>query len=115
MPDFLQVAPTAVIANNAALSAAVDLVGFRLAGIIIPASWTTANITFVTSPDGTNWFDRYDHQGAEYVVTVGGASRSIIVPMVDFLGVRHLKIRSGTTGTPVNQGGERTLTLLAVR
>lgn len=106
---------TVTIANGASLSDAVDLKNGRLAGIIIPASWTTANLTFQVSPDGSNWVDRYDHQGAEYTVVVGGASRSISVPLVDFIGVRHLKVRSGTTGSAVNQGGARSLTLIVVR
>jgi hypothetical protein len=30
----------------------------------------------------------------------------------DWIGVRYMKVRSGTSGTPVNQGGARTITLV---
>lgn len=106
---------TVTIANGASLSDAADLKNGRLAGIVIPAAWTTANLTFQTSPDGVTYYDRYDNFGGEYGVVVGGASRSILVPVIDWLGVRFLKVRSGTTGSAVNQGGARILTLLVVR
>jgi hypothetical protein len=51
----------------------------------------------------------------EYTVTVGGAARSIKVPFDDLLGVRYLKVRSGTSGVPVNQTADRAITLVAVR
>jgi len=105
---------SATIANSASLSAALDLGTNRLAQIVIPSSWTTADLTFQTSADGAVYNDFYDAQGSEYTVTVGGASRSIGVSLADFIGVRYLKVRSGTTGTPVNQGGQRVLTLVLV-
>lgn len=105
---------TATIANGASLSGAIDLSAGRLARIAIPASWTTANLTFQTSADNVTFNDLYDSYGTEYTATVGGASRAIIIPLADFIGVRYLKIRSGTTGTPVNQGADRTLTLVLV-
>lgn len=102
---------TATIADGASLSGVVDCSGGTLSRIGIPASWTTANLTFSTSPDGVTFSDLYDSFGTEYTVTVGGSSRAIIVPIIDFIGVRFLKIRSGTTGTPVNQSGAKALTL----
>jgi len=105
---------TATIANGESLSAAVDLGTGRLAGIVMPAAWTAANLTFQTSPDGVTWRDRYDWLGGE-VTVVAAAARSIQVNLADWLGVRFLKVRSGTSGTPVNQGAERVLTLVLVR
>lgn len=104
---------SATIANGASLSAAIDLGDSRaLAAIVMPASWTTANLTFQASPDGTSYFDLYDG-GAERSVTAS-TSRVIAVTIVDWLGLRYLKIRSGTSGTPVTQGADRTLTLITV-
>ena len=77
--------------------------------ITIPATWTTANLTFQTSSDGTNYVDLYDSYGNEAVVTVGGASRAIYLPTNPWADVRWLKVRSGTTGTPVNQAAARSL------
>lgn len=111
LPD----AVAAVIANGASLTAAIDLGNTRLSRIAIPASWTTANLTFVVSYDGTTYNDLYDSSGTEVTATAA-ASRSISLHSLYalFQDVRWLKIRSGTSGTPVNQGGDRTLQL-AVR
>lgn len=105
---------TTTIASGASLTTAIDLTTKRLAGIIIPASWTTADLTLQASADGTNWFNVYDALGTEYTITAA-ASRAIIVPLTDMIGFRYLKIRSGTSGTPVNQTDARTLTLICVR
>lgn len=105
---------SAVITNSASLSSALDLGTNRLAQIVIPSSWTTANLTFQTSADGTTYNDLYNAGGTEISVTVGGASRAIVLAPADFISVRYLKVRSGTSGTPVNQGGQRVLTLVLV-
>lgn len=105
---------TTTIAAAASLSPAIDLTTKRLAGIIIPSSWSAANLTMQVSPDGTNWSDLYDSVGTEYTITAA-ASRAIIVPLHDMIGFRYIKIRSGTAGTPVNQTDARTLTLICVR
>ena len=104
---------TATIANGASLSDAVDLGDARAARIVMPASWTTANLTFQTSPDGSTWNNLYDSYDTEYTVKAA-ASRSILLPLVDFLSIRYLKVRSGTSGSAVNQGGARSLQIVAV-
>jgi hypothetical protein len=103
----------ATIANGAALSGAIDLDGYTLCGIQMPSAWTTANLTFQVSADGATYADVYSDSGGEYTVTAA-ASRYIVLNPADFAGMRFLKVRSGTTGTPVNQGGARTM-LLNVR
>lgn len=105
---------TAAIDNGASLSAAVDLGNNRLSRVVIPAAWTTANLTFQTSADGTTYTDLYDAAGTEYTVTVGGALRSIVIPLADFIGVRYVKVRSGTTGSAVTQGAARSIILVCV-
>ncbi len=101
----------AVIAASASLSGAIDCEDTRISRIQIPSAWTTANITFQTSVDGVTYADLYDSFGVEYVVTAA-ASREIILPLADFLGIRFLKIRSGTTGTPVTQSAARSLPIM---
>ena len=106
---------SATIANGASLSGAVDLRPYGTpARLVIPAAWTTANITIQTSYDGVNFNDFYDSVGSEYTITVGGASRSILLPLADFIGVEWIKLRSGTTGTPVNQAADRTISIVCV-
>lgn len=108
--SLAQTTVTATIANGASLSDAVDCGdGFRPVRIIIPASWTTANLTFQTSNDGVAFNDAYYDYGGEVTVAVGGASRAIVLPPSIFFGIRRFKVRSGTAGTPVNQGGARSL------
>lgn len=116
-PIYVQAAQvvttTATIANGASLSGAIDLSTGKLARIAMPASWTAANLTFQASYDGATYNDLYDQNGTEYTVTAA-ASRSILVPFADFIGIRYLKIRSGTSGAAVNQGADRTLNLVLV-
>ncbi len=40
------------------------------------------------------------------------ANRWIIIDPADFASFRYVKIRSGTSGTPVNQTGNRSLTVV---
>jgi len=89
----------------------VPLSGFRLVGIVMPAAWTTANLTFQVSHDNVSFNNLYDRSGTEYVVAAA-ASRAIIIPPLDFYPFTYLKVRSGTSGTPVAQDAARTITLL---
>ncbi len=102
---------TATIANGQSLSGAVNLSGFTLIGIDMPASWTTANLTLQASIDNSTWDNVFDSLGTEVTITAA-ASRFILLNPADFVSVRYLKVRSGTSGTPVNQGGARTITLI---
>jgi len=85
--------------------------GKRLFAIVMPSSWTAANLTFQASIDGTTYNNLYDYNGSEVTVTAA-ASRYIVLDPLTFAGVAGVKIRSGTSGTPVNQGADRTLTLV---
>lgn len=106
------------IANGANLSSAVnfnlfqdDIKGMRLFAIVMPSSWTTANLTFQASHDGSTYNNVYDQNGTELVVTAA-ASRFIYLDPTIFPAIQWLKVRSGTSSSPVNQGGNRVLTLV---
>lgn len=105
---------TATIANGASLSGAIELGPARAARVDIPATWTTADLTFQVSYDGTTYNNLYQADGTEYKLVVGGTSRSILLDVADFLSVPYLKIRSGTAGAAVNQGAARELVVSAV-
>lgn len=92
------------------LSNAVYLHGFTPLRINMPATWTTAALTVLVSDDNVTYRNLYDASGNEYTIQAA-ASRSIILPPADFAGVQYLKLRSGTSGTPVDQNGDRTLRL----
>ena len=75
-----------------------------LAGIVIPAGWVAADLTFQGSADGTDFYDVYDEFDAEVVVQAA-ASRYIILDPAKFMNFGWIKVRSGTTATPVTQTG----------
>jgi hypothetical protein len=101
---------TCTIENGGSLSGAVDLGGRKLVAIDMPASWTAASLTFQASPDGATYDNMYDG-ATERSLTVAASYYSML-NIGDWIGVRYMKVRSGTSGTPVNQGGARTITLV---
>lgn len=103
---------TATIASGASLSGSIDLTGRILVAVQMPSAWTAASITFQASNDGTTFDNVYDTAGTELAATVA-ASRYVVFDPADLASVRWIKLRSGTSGTPVNQAAERTLTLVA--
>ena len=98
------------IANGASLSDAIDLGGRKLVAIDMPAAWTAASLTFQASADGTTYDNLYD--GATERAVVVGASYYSALNIGDWVGVKFLKVRSGTAGSPVNQAAARTITLV---
>ena len=107
---------TATIASGASLSDAADLGTGRLVGLILPAAWTTAAITFQGSADGSTYFDLYDDATERAIASASVVpSRFIALPIADWLMVRSLKLRSGSAATPVAQGAARSITLVTAR
>lgn len=102
---------TVTIANGQSLSGAVNLSGFTLIGIDLPSAWTTANLTLQASIDNSTWDNVFDSTGTEVTISAA-ASRFVLLNPADFVAIRYLRLRSGTSGTPVNQGGARTITLV---
>ncbi len=102
---------TATIAAGTALSPEVALGEKTLVGIIIPAAWITAALTFQATPDDTNFYELYDGAGNEVTLT-GAAGQFVQVDPTKWKGITGIKLRSGTAGTPVNQTSTVTLTLV---
>lgn len=101
------------IANNESLSSAVDLAGGRLFAIMMPADWTAADLTFQAAHAGDTYHNIYNEDDAEVVVQAA-EDRYIILSPARWLGVRRLKVRSGTAASAVNQGAARTINLVVV-
>lgn len=100
------------INNGANLSSQADFyVTDSSVALQMPASWTTADLTVQASFDGVTFTDMYLDDGTEMVIKAG-ASRWIVLNITRFLGVRSIKLRSGTASVPVNQGGQRTIYLV---
>ena len=109
--SILTIPKTIVIANGQSLSASVDLGGYILQGIAMPAGWDAATLSFQTSID--NWTTSLEMQSISGVINPpAAAGQFIALDRVLFRTVTTLKVRSGTVGVPVNQTAQRTLTLL---
>ncbi len=94
----------ATIAASASLSDAVRLPpGHVLVGIVMPATWTAADLTFQFSADNVTYQNAYDAAGTELTVT-GTAAATIPVDPLYFRCAPFLKVRSGTAGTSRRSG-----------
>lgn len=99
------------IASGTALSPAITLGDKQLTGIGMPAGWDAAALTFQVSVDGGTTF--LEMQGAAAVISYAAAANQYVaVDPTLWRGVTTIKVRSGTTGSPVNQTADRILTLL---
>jgi len=111
--------PDAVIANGASLSSVVCKKHYRKILIFMPDAWTAADITFAVcdTPDGTFNKLTYGVDGNE--VTIKAVASAVIALDGKALNALeacpYFKIRSGTSGTPVNQLAERTLRIVKIR
>lgn len=110
---------TATIAASASLSGQVNLGEKQLLGIYMPAAWTAADITFQSSPDGgVTWDELNTTDGAAadavtpFQIHLPAASLFIGIDPTRLRGVNCIKVRSGTSGTPVNQVAQAVLTLV---
>jgi hypothetical protein len=103
MPQLLS-RLTATIANGASLSDALTLNGKQVAVIEMPAAF----LTFQSSMDGTNYFNIYDENGDEVYLIVD-ATRRVHTDIAALSQHKYIKLRSGTSTTPVNQGAARTI------
>lgn len=104
--------PVALPAGATGLSAAVQLNGLLLVGLIVPAGWLAASVTLQGSVDGATWYNVYDDTGTEVTLAVA-ASRFVALAPATFAAFPYVRLRSGTAALPVNQTGSPTLTLIA--
>lgn len=98
------------IASGASQSDVLELFDRQhLCGIIMPAAWTAAAITVLgcDTRNGT-YLPMRDQLGAEISIAAG-ANMVLNLPPQLLAGAPFLRLRSGTAGTAVNQGGARTL------
>jgi hypothetical protein len=99
-----------VIANGASLSAAAEIGAGTLVGIQLPTI-TTATLSFQGSHDGVTYAEVVD-ASANAVAYASSAGGVYIKAPADLLGVPFLKVRTGTSGSPVTQGAARTIQLI---
>lgn len=92
------------------VSDAIDTGEFRLGSIGIPSAWTAADITLLASYDGgVTYKNAKDVAGVEYNIKAT-ANDAIILPMAEMMVLpQFLKLRSGTSVTPVAQASNRSI------
>lgn len=112
---------TAPIAAGANITGDIDLrqvldasglpmqAGLTPFALSVPSGWTAANLTFQMSLDNkVSWSNVYDAAGNEYTVQAA-ASRVILLDSFAFAIAGLIRIRSGTSGSPVTQSSAVTL------
>jgi hypothetical protein len=105
---------TVTILSGASLSDALNIASRNFFAVIMPAAWTTANLTFQGSYDGTTYYNLYDEAGNEVTFTAAASRYILISTPAKFLGLKKLKVRSGTSGSAVNQGADRAIQIIVV-
>jgi hypothetical protein len=125
-PFLLNAISVNIPSGATGLSAEVDIGGATLVGIIFPSNWTAAGLSFQHSLDGSNggnvWGElNYISSGALAAQAIpsvaNGAQLTVMLDPTQWRGIRLLKLRSGTAGSPVNQsqsGGANLILLTRV-
>lgn len=103
---------TLTIADEGTVSTAAEIGWFINASIAMVTTWTSAAITFQGSNDGVTFYNIYDSTGTEVTIPAAThASRAYELPAA-VMNFRFIKIRSGTTASPVTQSsGPYTITV----
>jgi len=116
MAYFNPIVPVdAAISNGGSLSAAVELTEGQLVGVLMPAAWTAAALSFDGSHDGSTYAPVYGADGEVKIASthISTSERRLFwLDPINFLGVKAVKVRSGLNGAVVAQGAARTVTLL---
>jgi hypothetical protein len=116
---MLVAGPNAVIALSGNLSGAIDLGDGGLVALQMPSGWDTGGLSFQASSDlGGTYADVYTSTslGVSTELTIGAAASEYIALNASvFAGMRYIKIRSGTTGSPVTQTAARTIKTMVRR
>lgn len=110
----------ATIASGAAESSVITLdPGERIVGIIMPATWTTANLVASVSFTGSGYQYAFSYGSAIQMFPVAGGTTQLDPVDADKLSrLPYVKLvsatASGSTVTTVNQEGERVLQVVVV-
>lgn len=106
----------AVITSGTAITGPIDLRGSILIGIQFPAAWTAADLSIAMCDTETGTYGEVFTDPGTGVGTVGAwdAAAGQVTLIQQMIANCFIKIRSGPSGVPVNQGADRTLTLHTV-
>lgn len=108
------VGDTLTIPNGGSVSPDMDLVNRTCVGLIMPAVFTAAALTIEVSVDRAAWIGvAFDDTGTQCnVVASPVVSCAYQLNAMGMLPYRYIRIRSGTTASPVNQGQATTITVI---
>ena len=101
-------------AANVSLSNVITLRHRATLGVFTDAAWTAADMTAQVSVDGVNWWNvKTVGNYGEWCVAMPTATREYNPFPIELLPSQtHIRFRSGTAATPVNQTAARELHLL---
>ena len=101
-----------IIAANQSLSDRA-FVEAKICGIIMPAGWDAAAITFQAGQDNQTEYNLYDGSVERVIPSTDAiAGRMLSLDLNDWLCVNYIRLRSGTSASGVNQTAQRKITLL---
>lgn len=109
-PNSRRAVGSVTIANGASLSGSIYIGGTVPVAVVMPAAWTAAGLSFQGSADGINFYD-LQTSSAELTATAA-ASQMVAIDPANFKGCVSIKVRSGASGSAVNQLADRMLTLV---
>lgn len=98
------------IAVGTSLSGGGHIGSATLVGLDVPAI-TSAALTFQVSIDGTTYREALDSGGTAVSIGATTGNRFFQAPAA-LAGAPYIKVRSGTSGAPVNQTPAVTITLV---
>ena len=104
-------------AGGASLSPGYDVGGgAKDIGVIMPAVWVAAAVSYQVSADGVTYTNLYTENGTEVTSAVAqGLTQSLNTTAPHLSAWRYIKVRSGATGAHVDQTAARTLTFIFER
>ena len=111
----IDVISATIPAGAGGISGEIDIGNKSLVALVLPAGWLAAagGITFQMNPGDGNFYEVFTAAGSAFALayTAAGAV-CILVDPTTLRGAVAIKIRSGTSGAPVNQTGAPVLQLV---
>ena len=105
--------PVTILTGAALSSVSADMRNEQLVGIIMPAAWDAAALTFQGSVDGITWGNVFTATGELSFPSADVAAGNLLAFDIHMTpAIRFVKVRSGVAATPVNQTADRIITLL---
>lgn len=98
---------TATITGSTTTSDAIQLNGFGIVGIMLPAALTSTVMTLTGSQDDVTYTALYNTSGTQLSFTVA-ASRIVLFTPGDLIGLRYIKLVAGTS-----EGADRSIQVIS--